>query len=42
METQKKKNKLTKKQKKELLKIFFGGLFTIIVYDSIFLYYFMH
>lgn len=42
MKTQKKRNKLTKKQKKELTKIFFGGLFTIIIFDSIFIYYFIH
>lgn len=42
MKTQKKKNKLTKKQKKELTKIFFGGLFTIIIFDFMFIYYFIH
>lgn len=42
MRTQKKKNKLTKEQKKVLFQTVFGGLFIISVYNFIFISYLLH
>lgn len=36
-----KKNKLTKKQKRELAKIIIGGIFTIVIYNIVFILWFI-